>query len=179
LEEAGVVGDGGDESAAAGLVGGRSEEGGGFGRFGGDEESGFASEDVGEALCFFGGNMEVGIGHAKGGEEISLEVVGEGLSGSGFDDAGEDVGVDAIDPAGFGLVEQGDVGQKLGHFSEGMFPAQGFDFLVKGIDWMGRPAVGKSGSVAKEVADGGGGLGFDGVTVFLPDPEVLKLGEIF
>ena len=81
--------------------------------------------------------MEAGIGHAEGGEEAGLEEFVEGLAGRDFDDAGEDVGIDAVDPLSAGLVEEGDVGDGLRHLGEGFVTVEGLCFLVEGIDWMG------------------------------------------
>lgn len=178
LEEAGVVGDGGEEAAAAGLLGGFLEEEGVFGLFEVHEEAGFGAEDIGETGCFFGGDVEAGVGHVEGGEEAFLEKVGEGLTGGGFDDAAEDVGIDAVDPLGARLVEEGDAGGGLGHLGEGFIAVEGLGFAVEFIDGVASPAVGESGGVAKEVADGWSGFGWDGVAVFLPDGEVFKLGEV-
>lgn len=178
MEEAGVVGDGGEEAAAAGLLGGFLEEEGVFGLFEVHEEADFGAEDIGETRCFFGGDVEAGVGHVEGGEEAFLEEVGEGLTGGGFDDAAEDVGIDAVDPLGARLVEEGDTGGGLGHLGEGFIAVEGLGFAVEFIDGVASPAVGESGGVAKEVADGWSGFGWDGVAVFLPDGEVFKLGEV-
>jgi len=178
LEEAGVVGDGGEEAAAAGLVGGFLEEERVFGLFEVDEEAGFGAEDIGETSCFFGGDVEAGVGHVEGGEEAFLEEGCKGLAGGGFDDVAEDVGIDTVEPLGAGLVEEGDARGGPGHCGEGFIAVEGLGFSVEFIDGVASPAVGESGGVAEEVADGGGGFGWDGVAVFLPDGEAFKLGEV-
>lgn len=176
LEEACVVGDGGDEPAATAFEGWVFE--------GGEIGEGVAFEGAvvrgvgdGEPWGVFGFDVEGGVLHAEGGEEAFLNEVLEGLFGGAGDDGGEDIGAESVDPAFTGLVEEGEGAEGFDGLGEGGVGVADSGIAVDFAEVAG-PGVGVSGGVAEEVADGGVASGGFGFVLAEEDGLVFESGEV-
>ena len=79
----------------------------------------------------------------------------EGLTRSNFDDATEDIGIDAVVPPRSRLKEEGGATNGTRHFSECFVTVKRLETPVVAIYRVPAPAIGEAGGVAKEVANRG------------------------
>ena len=183
LGEAGVIVDGGEEACAAAF-----DAAAGLGP--GAENLVTIDERVcltvavgdGDALEFFGGEIEAGVLHAKGAENVFLEEIAECLAGNAFDERAEDIGVDAVAPGFAGMVLEG----KLADFGDEVVEARAAPEIGAAVEFGEAGAsveiIDQAAGVGEEVLDGDGGFGGFELGIISGaaghDLHFLELGEV-